>query len=225
MPSFLRRSSTSGSRASNPGTASSDNNNNKENRRSRLSSGSTKITPEERSRMKQRTANIADPILTAMREEQPFEVSAAHLGEHSSVSPEMHMRDMFGNVIQEPDRSNPTRSRSERPLDTIRSFEYAVTGDRHLKEQIFRERLPWEGRRYQQAYNPSAYGDDSYDNVGQAQQHHDYTPPPPATPAAAPPRQTIQLGNSAESAYVDAESLVPNKPQKEKKRGLFGRKK
>ena len=25
--------------------------------------------------------------------------------------------------------SNPTRSRNERPLDTIRGFEYAITGD------------------------------------------------------------------------------------------------
>jgi len=29
----------------------------------------------------------------------------------------------------EPDRSNPTRSRWERPLDTIRSFEAAIDGN------------------------------------------------------------------------------------------------
>ncbi|KAK9331380.1 hypothetical protein V1520DRAFT_291222 [Lipomyces starkeyi] len=211
MPSFLRRSSTSGSAGSASG---------QENRRSRLNSLSAKITPEERDRMKQRTANIADPILTAMREEQPYEVSAAHLGEHSSVSPEMHMRDMFGNVIEDPDRSNPTRSRNERPLDTIRSFEYAATGDKHLKEQIFRERLPWEGRRYQPTYNASAYGDDTYDHVGADH----YAPPPvvAASSVSSAPRPTIQLGNSGET--YDSELPRPKK-DKEKKRGLFGRKK
>ncbi|KAK9387010.1 hypothetical protein V1515DRAFT_570750 [Lipomyces mesembrius] len=207
MPSFLRRSSTSGSASG------------KENRRSRLNSLSAKITPEERDRMKQRTANIADPILTAMREEQPFEVSAAHLGEHSSVSPE-NMRDMFGNVIDNPDRSNPTRSRNERPLDTIRSFEYAATGDKHLKEQIFRERLPWEGRRYQPTYNTSAYGDDTYDHVGA--DHYAPSPAVAASSVSSAPRPTIQLGNSGET--YDSELPHPKK-DKEKKRGLFGRKK
>ena len=37
-------------------------------------------------------------------------------------------KDVFGNDIAEPDRSNPTRSRHERPLDTIRSFEAAAYG-------------------------------------------------------------------------------------------------
>lgn len=56
----------------------------------------------------------------------------------------MQHRDMYGNIISmelpagaragadrttaDPDRSNPTRSRLERPLDTIRSFEAAVDG-------------------------------------------------------------------------------------------------
>lgn len=33
------------------------------------------------------------------------------------------------NEIADPDRSNPTRSRWERPLDTIRSFEAAIDGN------------------------------------------------------------------------------------------------
>jgi len=37
-------------------------------------------------------------------------------------------KDASGNPIAEPDRSNPTRSRWERPLDTIRSFEAAIDG-------------------------------------------------------------------------------------------------
>lgn len=37
--------------------------------------------------------------------------------------------DVDGNPIAEPDLSNPTRSRWERPLDTIRSFEAAIDGE------------------------------------------------------------------------------------------------
>ncbi|KAI2464479.1 hypothetical protein F4781DRAFT_436389 [Annulohypoxylon bovei var. microspora] len=37
-------------------------------------------------------------------------------------------KDVFGNPITDPDRSNPTRSRLERPLDTIRAFEVAIDG-------------------------------------------------------------------------------------------------
>lgn len=37
-------------------------------------------------------------------------------------------KDIYGNTIAEPDFSNPTRSRHERPLDTIRSFEAAAYG-------------------------------------------------------------------------------------------------
>lgn len=32
-------------------------------------------------------------------------------------------------ITADPDRSNPTRSRWERPLDTIRSFEAAIDGN------------------------------------------------------------------------------------------------
>lgn len=32
------------------------------------------------------------------------------------------------NIAADPDRSNPTRPRMERPLDTIRSFEAAIDG-------------------------------------------------------------------------------------------------
>ncbi|KAF2403800.1 hypothetical protein EJ06DRAFT_527400 [Trichodelitschia bisporula] len=37
--------------------------------------------------------------------------------------------DMYGNIITNPDPSNPTRRRDERPLETIRSFEAAIDGD------------------------------------------------------------------------------------------------
>jgi hypothetical protein len=37
-------------------------------------------------------------------------------------------KDTEGNIISDPDRSNPTRARLERPLDTIRSFAAAAEG-------------------------------------------------------------------------------------------------
>ncbi|KAL2797375.1 hypothetical protein BJX65DRAFT_307693 [Aspergillus insuetus] len=38
--------------------------------------------------------------------------------------------DRQGKVIADPDRSNPTRPRMERPLDTIRGFEAAIASRR-----------------------------------------------------------------------------------------------
>ncbi|KAL4881869.1 hypothetical protein BJY04DRAFT_217935 [Aspergillus karnatakaensis] len=38
--------------------------------------------------------------------------------------------DRQGKVITDPDRSNPTRARLERPLDTIRGFEAAIAARR-----------------------------------------------------------------------------------------------
>lgn len=38
----------------------------------------------------------------------------------------------------DPDRSNPTRSRWERPLDTIRSFEAAIDGGYNNRRSIIR---------------------------------------------------------------------------------------
>lgn len=67
-----------------------------------------------------------DPSL-AMIEVEP---STAACNTKTTLAPirAIQHRDKFGNPIVEPDRSNPTRSRWERPLDTIRSFEAAVDG-------------------------------------------------------------------------------------------------
>ncbi|KAK3310144.1 uncharacterized protein B0T15DRAFT_26192 [Chaetomium strumarium] len=68
----------------------------------------------------------ADPTL-AMQEAEPSEVAAMV---KSSLAPlrAIQHKDAFGNPIADPDLSNPTRSRWERPLDTIRSFEAAIDG-------------------------------------------------------------------------------------------------
>ncbi|KAJ5668413.1 uncharacterized protein N7477_006983 [Penicillium maclennaniae] len=67
----------------------------------------------------------ADPTV-AMNELQPMAVAL----EKSNLGSlrEMEHKDQFGNVITDPDWSNPTRPRFERPLDTIKSFEAAIYG-------------------------------------------------------------------------------------------------
>ncbi|SCU79557.1 LADA_0B01508g1_1 [Lachancea dasiensis] len=83
-----------------------------------------------------RSTSIHDPVLEAVQEAQPFEQAADtsqddpnrqsyYSGEHEGD----HPRDVFGQPIHQPDVSNPTRARDERPLDTIRGFEYAISGD------------------------------------------------------------------------------------------------
>ncbi|KAJ5154211.1 Protein of unknown function DUF2406 [Penicillium coprophilum] len=67
----------------------------------------------------------ADPLI-AMNELQPIAVAL----EKSNLGSlrEIEFKDQYGNVITDPDLSNPTRPRLERPLDTIRSFEAAIYG-------------------------------------------------------------------------------------------------
>lgn len=78
-------------------------------------------------------------------------------------------KDTYGNEIAEPDRSNPTRSRHERPLDTIRSFEaaaygkeYTVGGDAQseigLQRGNSRQSLANYDSRRQSSQNHSASG-------------------------------------------------------------------
>ncbi|OQE29782.1 hypothetical protein PENSTE_c002G04781 [Penicillium steckii] len=67
----------------------------------------------------------ADPLV-AMNELQPNDIALqkSNLGSLRDIQ----HKDQYGNLITDPDWSNPTRSRAERPLDTIRSFEAAIYG-------------------------------------------------------------------------------------------------
>ncbi|KAI7047285.1 hypothetical protein KC352_g46075, partial [Hortaea werneckii] len=47
-------------------------------------------------------------------------------------------KDANGNLIADPDLSNPTRPRLERPLDTIRSFEKAIDNGYKRKSSYMR---------------------------------------------------------------------------------------
>jgi len=71
----------------------------------------------------------------ALAEAEP---SAVASGVKTSLAPirAIQHRDAQGNPIADPDRSNPTRSRWERPLDTIRAFEAAIDGNYSRKSYI-----------------------------------------------------------------------------------------
>lgn len=104
---------------------------------SRKSSGSgQKIDLHESHEEKQskRLTTHADPS-KAMTEAEPSAVASGVKSSLASIRAIQH-RDAFGNPIADPDRSNPTRSRWERPLDTIRSFEAAIDGNYSRKSYI-----------------------------------------------------------------------------------------
>ena len=58
----------------------------------------------------------------------------------------MHYKDIFGREIIERDRSNPTRPRDERPLDTIRGLEYQITGDKTWLTKLETEKFGFDVR-------------------------------------------------------------------------------
>ncbi|KAL2144148.1 hypothetical protein VTI28DRAFT_9523 [Corynascus sepedonium] len=109
----------------------------------------------------------ADPTL-AMQEAEPSEV-AASIGTSLASLRSIQHKDVWGNPIVEPDRSNPTRSRWERPLDTIRSFEAVIDGGYSNRRSIIRpdpEGSAWGANRRASYYggygNNGRFPHDSY---------------------------------------------------------------
>lgn len=75
---------------------------------------------------------------SALRELQPADIA----GEGTTMGTPLRAlehRDTYGNVIVDADRSNPTRPRLERPLDTIRSFEAAIDGSYNRRQSYIAE--------------------------------------------------------------------------------------
>ncbi|CCK70415.1 Gsr1p KNAG_0E01510 [Huiozyma naganishii CBS 8797] len=164
------------------------------------------VSKEDAARLKVRTASVADPILDAVHEAQPFEQAADtfhdNMNRQSYFSQEDGhvLRDVFGQPITNPDISNPTRARDERPLDTIRAFEYAVSGDPVWAQQL---ETPQYGFRVRPDF-PSFNGMNPYDNNGNL------------------------VGQSmpmAEQGVYQAPVHLPDEGKKKKKRNFFGRKK
>ncbi|KAJ5769339.1 hypothetical protein N7520_003898 [Penicillium odoratum] len=113
----------------------------------------------------------ADPLV-AMTELQPMAVAL----EKSNLGSlrEFQHKDQFGNPITDPDWSNPTRPRFERPLDTIRSFEAAIYGtyksqrpDSYIRTDDAASQMGDFSRR------TSYYGPNNYNNGQNGQSHPD----------------------------------------------------
>jgi len=95
--------------------------------KSHKSAGSKDLQETHAEKESRRLHTKADPTL-AMSEAEPSAVAAMKSEPLSAPLRSMQHKDSYGNVIAEPDKSNPTRPRWERPLDTIRSFEAAIDG-------------------------------------------------------------------------------------------------
>ncbi|KJZ79139.1 hypothetical protein HIM_01290 [Hirsutella minnesotensis 3608] len=106
----------------------------------------------------------ADPSL-AINEAEP---AAVAMMEQSSRTPlrSIQHKDVWGNAITDPDKSNPTRNRWERPLDTIRGFEAAIDGGYSRKSLLHRSEtqtsMAWSQRGGPRPQPQSRMTHDSY---------------------------------------------------------------
>lgn len=157
--------------------------------------------------------DIHDPVLTAIRDEEPFQMSAntnpnqavtATNSNGQTSSPDTQIRDVFGNVISAPDRSNPTRPRDERPLDTIRAFEYLCTGDERLREEMETVRYGWTPRPNFPSF-----------------QANPYTAPASVMGYQGADGEGVPLSDP----NAEFKTYNPANSKAQKKRGFFGRKK
>ncbi|KAK3719066.1 hypothetical protein LTR37_004630 [Vermiconidia calcicola] len=97
----------------------------------------------------------------AMTEEQPAEANAHEQSTIANLRGYQH-RDMYGNPIADPDLSNPTRPRMERPLDTIRNFEKAIDdGYKRRSTYIKQDSEQWD-KNNQFASRPNSYFNGEY---------------------------------------------------------------
>lgn len=99
------------------------------------------------------------------------EPSAVASREKTSLAPirAIQHRDSQGNPIADPDRSNPTRSRWERPLDTIRSFEAAI--DESADSSNFNRRGSYYGGTQVTADERPRYPQNGYYGGGRSQSY------------------------------------------------------
>lgn len=124
-------------------------------------------TSEEKHRHALTATTKANPN-AAMNEAQPI-AAALEKPTLQSLRSFQH-KDKDGILIEEPDLSNPTRSRWERPLDTIRSFEAAIDGEYRRRAHTMRagpapsEVMSGYGSRRSSYYG--GYDQNRYSQVG-----------------------------------------------------------
>ncbi|KAJ2997691.1 hypothetical protein NUW58_g577 [Xylaria curta] len=133
----------------------------------------------------------ADPRM-ALNEREPA-MEAQTTSERPALRSIQH-RDTHGNLIADPDRSNPTRSRWERPLDTIRGFEAAIDGGYNRKSFYRPETESVAGWNRRSSY---------YGNNGRPPQDGWYGAGRPnrTDSGAFDPRQSAAIVNSRDSYY------------------------
>ncbi|KAI1756590.1 hypothetical protein F4782DRAFT_272974 [Xylaria castorea] len=133
----------------------------------------------------------ADPRM-ALNEREPA-MEAQTVSERPALRAIQH-RDFQGNPIADPDRSNPTRSRWERPLDTIRSFEAAIDGGYNRKSFYRPETESVAGWNRRSSY---------YGNNGRPPQEGSSgaSRPNRTDSGMFDPRQSAMIGNSRDSYY------------------------
>lgn len=162
------------------------------------------LTKEDAQHYKIRSSSVHDPVLGAVSEAQPFEVAGDQIDQtRESYMTGQGLVDVFGKRIQRPDISNPTRSRDERPLDTIRSFEYSITGDLSYKDRLESDVLGFRVRDDFPRFGSNPYG---------AQQ------------SQSQPVHSFSGDDGFEQGVYQAPVKVEGATKK-KKRGLFGKKK
>ncbi|KAH7087141.1 hypothetical protein FB567DRAFT_60170 [Paraphoma chrysanthemicola] len=103
--------------------------------KSRQSKHERKVSESEKRKTHYDPSTKANPN-AAMNEAQPI-AAALEKPTLQSLRSFQH-KDSQGNDIVDPDLSNPTRSRWERPLDTIKSFEAAIDGEYRRRAQSMR---------------------------------------------------------------------------------------
>jgi len=83
--------------------------------------------------------------------------------EESTLTPlrGVQHKDADGNIITDPDLSNPTRPRLERPLDTIRSFEKAIDNG-YKRRSSYNRSESYNESQYGGSRRNSGYGVDAY---------------------------------------------------------------
>ncbi|GAB7334209.1 hypothetical protein MBLNU13_g06264t2 [Cladosporium sp. NU13] len=97
--------------------------------------------------------SLANPVV------QPSDAQLLEQTTIVSLRSTQHL-DVNGNPITDPDLSNPTRPRLERPLDTIRSFERAIDAGYKRRSSMMRGESYDQSQQYQSRRN-SAYGYES----------------------------------------------------------------
>ncbi|CCT62017.1 uncharacterized protein FFB20_04559 [Fusarium fujikuroi] len=134
--------------------------------KSHKSSGSKDLQETHAEKEAKRLHSKADPTL-AISEAEPSAIAA--MMTESSFAPlrSMQHKDAFGNSIADPDKSNPTRNRWERPLDTIRSFEAAIDGG-YSRKSLYRaetdSQANWNRRNSSYNSQPRFPRDNYYNN-------------------------------------------------------------